>query len=139
MQLVVAARSLKVVDVFGKISLIDTTESTAQDTSDNNGVGTARWFIPARKIVDPASGGKNWRRLSRHSGQQFCLHGQEKPAYFISGCGFIPSRSDNEIEQLRRFCPPERGGSFALQAIEPGGNFPDQEYLTVDRERTNFF
>lgn len=136
--MVVAVRSLKVVDVFGKISLIDTTESTAQDTSDNNGVGTPL-VHPRQENSRPASGGKNWRRLSRHSGQQFSLHGQEKPAYFISGCGFIPSRSDNEIEQLRRFCPPERGGSFALQAIEPGGNFPDQEYLTVDRERTNFF
>lgn len=26
-----------------------------------------------------------------------------------------------------------------MQIAELGGNFPDQEYLTIDRERTDFF
>lgn len=77
--------------------------------------------------MTPASGRKNGSRLSNRPTRQLSLYGDEKPAYFVTGRRSVPARPDNEIEQLRRFCLPERGSGLAMQIAEPGGNFPDQE------------
>jgi hypothetical protein len=86
-----------------------------------------------------ASGGKKWRRLGDRAGQHFSLYGKEEPAHLVSGCRPVPAGPDNEIKQLGRLGPPERGSSLAMQIIELGGNFSDQEYLTINRECTHFF
>ena len=53
---------------------------------------------------------ENWRRFGGQANRKLSLYSEENRAYFVVGRGLVLAGPNNEIEQLHRFCPPERGG-----------------------------